>query len=74
MKTVTLHFVFRGRSKGFIKKGLFGTLLTLKDKVSPSILPPRVFALVPALSFYLPPTVVVLREAQSGAQILLWAN
>lgn len=34
---------------GFIKKGLFGTLLTLKDKVSPS-LPLPSFQLSPFLS------------------------
>lgn len=38
MTVVTLHFVFKVASKGFIKKGLFGTL-TLKDIVSPSVVP-----------------------------------
>lgn len=36
--------------------------------------PLSVSGLVQTLFFCPPPTVVVLREAQSGAQILLWAN
>lgn len=47
---MTLCFLFGDGSKGFIKKGLFGTLLTLKDKVSSSILPPPLQSL---LSFQL---------------------
>lgn len=44
-------------------------LLKLKDKVSPESSPPLQLSLLS-----LPPTVVVLIEAQSGAQILLWVN